>query len=124
VKVCWAAADRSKNCGICDKCIRTRLNFKAVGIDNPSCFDGELTHDQIRRASLINETQRAGFQSIIDYANRRGVSGDWLDAAGQCLRYHERGPMGRAATHLAYGDFSLVAAKVWRRLSRSQLLDG
>ena len=124
VKVCWFAADRSKNCGICEKCVLTRLNFKAVGIDNPSCFDGEITQDQIRLATLWNETYRAGFRSILDYADRRGMRGDWLDVMRQCLRYYERGPIGRAVTRLARGDFSSVVAKIWRKLSKSQLLNG
>jgi hypothetical protein len=124
IKVCWLAADRSKNCGICEKCVLTRLNFKAVGIDNPSCFDGGITLDQIRLTPLRNEIFRAGFRSILDYANRRGIRGDWLNAMGQCLHYHERGPVGRAVTHLAYGDLRLVAAKIWRKLSKSQLLNG
>lgn len=124
VKVCWSAADRSKNCGICEKCILTRLNFKAVGIDNPSCFDGEITQDQIRLTPLWNETYRAGFRSILDYANRRGIRGDWLNFIEKCLRYHERGPVGRAVTHLAYGDFRQLAAKIRRKLPKSQLRNG
>jgi hypothetical protein len=124
VKVCWSAADRSKNCGICEKCILTRLNFKAVGIDNPSCFDGEITPDQIRLSPLSYETQRAGFRSILDYANRRGITGDWLDFMEQSLRYYEKGPVGRAVTHLAYGDFRLLAAKIRRTLSKSQIVKG
>jgi hypothetical protein len=121
VKVCWAAADRSTNCGICEKCVRTRMNFKAVGVNNPSCFNGEITRDQIRLTSLNDETQRAEFRSILVYANGRGIRGDWLDAMKQCLRYSERGLVGRAVTHFAHGDFSLLAAKVRRKLSRSQL---
>lgn len=124
LKVCWLAADRSKNCGICEKCVLTRLNFKAVGNDNPSCFDGEITQDQIRLTPLRNEIFRAGFRSILDYANRRGIRGDWLNFMEKCLRYHERGPVGRAVTHLAYGDFRLLAAKIRRKLLKSQLLNG
>lgn len=35
MRVCWAGADKSKNCGECEKCIRTMLNFIACGIDTP-----------------------------------------------------------------------------------------
>ena len=116
VKVCWEADDRSKNCGVCEKCVLTKLNFKAVGIDNPSCFDNGLTPDQIRLTPLGNEIYRAGFRSIIDYANRRGIRGDWVNCIKKCLRYHERGPVGRALTDLAYGDFNVLAEKIGRRL--------
>jgi hypothetical protein len=122
VKVCWLAADKSRNCGICEKCVLTKLNFKAVGIDNPSCFDDGITLDQIRLTTLRNEIFRAEFRSILDYANRRGIRGDWLDYMEKCLRYHERGPVGRALTHFAHGDFRLLAAKIRRKLLKSQLL--
>ncbi|HTC52270.1 MAG TPA: hypothetical protein VK700_10065 [Steroidobacteraceae bacterium] len=117
VKVCWEAADLSTNCGICEKCIRTRLNFKAVGVDRPSCFDGELTLEQIRRIGFGNDSQRAAFRSILDYADSQGLSGDWLDAVRMCLRYDQMGVMGRAVTHLAHGEFSLLSQKIRRKLS-------
>lgn len=117
IKVCWDAPDLSTNCGICEKCVRTRLNFKAVGIENPPCFAGEITPDQIRRIRFSNDSQRAGFRSILDYADRHALSGDWLDAMKECLRYDEKGAVGRAAVHLARGEFRLLSEKIKRKLS-------
>src|SRR5579871_5454936 len=123
VKVCWAAADRSTNCGFCEKCIRTRMNFKAVGVDTPSCFNGEVTLNQIRLTALSNETQLAEFRSILAYANRHGIRGDWLHAMKQCVRYNERGLAGRALTHLAHLDFAVLAQKIKRKLGRGLKAD-
>ncbi len=120
IKVCWEAPDLSTNCGVCEKCVRTRLNFKAVGIDNPSCFDGELTPQQIRDIRFSNESQRAGFRSILAYAESHALQGDWLEAMHECLRYDEQGMVGRAVTHLAHGDFRLLSEKIRRRLSGSR----
>jgi hypothetical protein len=117
IKVCWDSPDLSTNCGVCEKCVRTRLNFKAVGIDNPSCFDGELTPRQIRAIRFSNESQRAGFRSILAYAESHALQGDWLEAMHQCLRYDEQGIVGRAVTHLAHGDFRALSAKIRRKLS-------
>lgn len=117
IKVCWEAADLSTNCGICEKCVRTRLNFKAVGIDSPACFDGEITPDQIRLIRFDNESQRAGFRSILAYADSHALHGDWLDAMRECLRYDEKGVLGRAVAHLAHGDFRLLSEKIRRKLS-------
>lgn len=117
IKVCWEAADLSTNCGVCEKCVRTRLNFKAVGVDRPSCFDGELTPQQIRAIHFSNESQRAGFRSILAYAESHGLQGDWLDAMRECLRYDEQGLVGRAVTHLARGDLRALSAKIRRKLS-------
>ncbi len=118
VKVCWDAADLSTNCGTCEKCVRTWLNFKAVGVDNPSCFAGEITPDQIRRIRFSNESQRAGFRSILAYAEGHRLHGEWLDAMRECLRYDEKGVVGRAVAHLAHGDFRLLLGKIRRKLSR------
>jgi hypothetical protein len=120
IKVCWEAADLSTNCGVCEKCVRTRLNFKAVGIDSPSCFDGELTPQQIRDIRFSNESQRAGFRSILAYAESHALQGDWLEAMHECLRYDEQGMVGRAVTHLAHGDFRVLSEKIRRKLSGSR----
>lgn len=117
IKVCWEAADLSTNCGSCEKCVRTRLNFKAVGIDRPACFDGEITPDQIRRIRFWNESQRAGFRSILDYARSHALQGEWVDAMRECLRYDAMGVVGRAVTHLAHGDFRLLSEKIRGKLS-------
>ncbi|HYB66484.1 MAG TPA: hypothetical protein VEC59_14680 [Steroidobacteraceae bacterium] len=117
IKVCWEAADLSTNCGTCEKCVRTMLNFKAVGIDRPSCFDREITPEQIRRIHFSNESQRAGFRSILEYAESHALRGDWLDAMKDCLRYDEKGVVGRAVAHLTRGDFRLLSEKIRRKLS-------
>ncbi len=117
IKVCWDAPDLSTNCGTCEKCVRTRLNFKAVGIDRPSCFDGEITPDQIRRIRFGNDSQRAGFRSILEYADSRALHGEWIDAMRECLRYDEKGIVGRAVSHLAQGEFRLLSEKIRRKLS-------
>jgi hypothetical protein len=117
LKVCWEATDLSTNCGTCEKCVRTRLNFKAVGIDSPACFAGELTRDQVRRIPFGNNSQRAAWREILDYAASHGLRGEWLEAMKECLRYDEKGLFGRALDHLARGDFRLLSEKIRRRLS-------
>lgn len=117
LKVCWEAADLSTNCGTCEKCVRTRLNFKAVGMDSPSCFAGEIRPDQIRRIRFGNESQRAGWREILDYAEGHALQGEWLDAMKECLRYDEKGMVGRAVAHLAQGDFRVLSEKIRRKLS-------
>jgi hypothetical protein len=117
IKVCWDAPDLSTNCGICEKCVRTRLNFKAVGVDNPACFDGEITPGLIRSIRFSNDSQRAGFRSILAYAETHALRGEWLDAMRECLRYDELGLVGRAVAHVARGDFRQLSAKIRRKLS-------
>src|SRR5262249_536940 len=34
LKVCWEGKNQGRNCGVCEKCVRTLLNFLAVGISD------------------------------------------------------------------------------------------
>lgn len=36
VRVCWAGNVPGRNCGVCEKCVRTKLNFMAVGAPVPA----------------------------------------------------------------------------------------
>ena len=60
LRVCWQSTDKTKNCGFCEKCIRTRLNFMAVGLQAPSCFGqpfdpAAISSIQIRNPGQMNE---------------------------------------------------------------------
>jgi hypothetical protein len=52
IKVCWEGDDPSKNCGRCEKCVMTRLNFLAAGIRDAPCFDTPLTPDLIENLHM------------------------------------------------------------------------
>ena len=73
VMVCWEGPDQGRNCGVCEKCMRTRLNFMAVGVSAPECFDSPFHLDEI---SSIRVTHQ--LRSIRDYADRRGLEGEWV----------------------------------------------
>ena len=53
ISVCYSAKDSSGNCGICEKCVRTKLNLVASGISYQQFFSAnpELA-DHLRRLSL------------------------------------------------------------------------
>ena len=57
IKVCWAGPDQGRNCGTCDKCVRTRLNFMAVGYSAPECFDTPFDPRSISSLTVTNEFQ-------------------------------------------------------------------
>lgn len=86
LKVCWQGKERGRNCGVCEKCIRTQLNFEAVGESAPSCFDAPLDIRAITRIPLTNQVQYAELASIVRYATRHGRSGPWLDRLQQRVR--------------------------------------
>ena len=39
LKFCWEGTEVDRNCGHCPKCLLTYMNFRAVGVEEPDCFD-------------------------------------------------------------------------------------
>jgi hypothetical protein len=80
LRVCWENAHTGTNCGVCEKCIRTQLNFRAIGAQ-PEGFlrtAGLLRIATIPQKSVgddywLHEAQRA--------ASQRGIHGAWRAAS-------------------------------------------
>lgn len=43
LRVCWQGDELSKNCGRCEKCVRTFWALHIAGVRNPACFDEPVT---------------------------------------------------------------------------------
>jgi hypothetical protein len=78
VKVCYSKRAQGGNCGDCEKCIRTRLNFLAAGVGSPGCFTRPLDLDSIRHIPLRIDLQLSELKGIVRYAKKHGASGRWL----------------------------------------------
>jgi hypothetical protein len=57
LRVCWAGKQLDRNCGVCEKCIRTMLNFWALGADIPEAFPSKLNPILVRSLRPRNEIQ-------------------------------------------------------------------
>lgn len=78
LRVCWRSEDPTRNCGICEKCTRTRLNFALAGHPNLKVLgDGALetliANLDIRNAAVANE-----LFSILRAADARNVKERWV----------------------------------------------
>jgi hypothetical protein len=80
LKVCWQGSQQGRNCGVCEKCLRTQLNCLAVGIANPPCFEGPLDLRRIGGIRINSDAVLAELQSIVQYAERRSIDEEWLRA--------------------------------------------
>ncbi len=79
LRVCWEGPKTGRNCGRCEKCIRTKLNFMAVG-SAPLCFDGPPTFLDILRIKLHEPSQVQFLREIVAAAKANDVRGAWLVA--------------------------------------------
>src|SRR5581483_9532671 len=88
--VCWEGREQYRNCGHCEKCLRTRLNFLAVGVTNPSCFDGPLDLAEIDTLPIPLPVLAHELQNIVDHAAANGSRAPWLRRLQQRLRRYDR----------------------------------
>jgi hypothetical protein len=79
LRVCYEGKLQYRNCGQCEKCMRTYLNFLAVGVDNPACFDVKPDLSQVGSIRARNQCQLGELVSIVDFARNSDVNAKWLD---------------------------------------------
>jgi hypothetical protein len=82
LKFCLAEAD--KNCGACEKCLRTYLNFCASGIDAPQCMP-KPSIKQLSTIPLHNQIQVNEISQALAYAMAHERTGDWFRAAERSI---------------------------------------
>lgn len=86
LRVCWAGGLHDRNCGKCEKCVRTRLNFLLAGIAEPPCFDGPLRPGDFDFSLPPYEVARAEWRAFRDEMVRTGVGRDLVPAVERVLR--------------------------------------
>ena len=80
LKVCWEGGDPEKNCGRCEKCLRTRLNFAAAGCNDPPCFPGPFDEKMLSELVVQTTAQLCELESIARFARRRRLPYPWVNA--------------------------------------------
>jgi hypothetical protein len=119
VKVCWEGEQTGTNCGTCEKCIRTQLNFLAIGVPGAPCFDRPLELDSIATMELRNALQLGEAASVYAYAQKAGISEPWVHALKARIdRYRPVGTVHRLFSLVKRGKWSKIAAALGDRAIR------
>lgn len=84
LRVCWEGVMTGRNCGRCEKCIRTKLNFMAAG-KPPVCFDRPPTLSEIVGLRVRNPIQLGYLTDILQTAINNGISDSWTKALQICV---------------------------------------
>lgn len=86
VKFCWSGPNGAVNCGRCEKCVRTRLNFLAVGKgDHPPCFEEPFSIDMLSAVKDATGIPLNELTTIAEFASQRGASGEWFTALAEIV---------------------------------------
>ncbi len=88
LRVCWKGEHKDRNCGECEKCLRTMACFLACGRSIPICFPDaspEQLAQKIKCMHFHNDAVRREWRRVIDYARGQGIEAHWLTAAEAAL---------------------------------------
>jgi hypothetical protein len=76
LRVCWEGPATGRNCGECEKCVRTHLGFLANGRE-ASCFDGPLRMRSLLRLRARNRVQLGYLEELLQTARGNGIRAPW-----------------------------------------------
>jgi hypothetical protein len=68
LRVCWQGPTLDRNCGRCEKCVRTMLNFWCLGHAVPAALPGPLTPQAVATLQPRKRIQLAELESILRLA--------------------------------------------------------
>ena len=90
LRVCWEGERRDRNCGECEKCVRTMCNFLAAGLPVPSCFDRTPTAAALERVRLRSPVLAEEWAQLLLVAQQNGVGAKWVDVARRKVASYRR----------------------------------
>lgn len=91
LRVCWEGAARDGNCGHCEKCIRTILDFRANGYPKPECFSRDATDEDIARLPVQSGSLLREYGLILQRALDNGMAGEsWVQTLDKKVRSDKR----------------------------------
>ena len=107
IRVCWEGGVPGENCGACEKCVRTQLEFIALGTTPRGIFKAALRPGMVANIRPRNEPQLALLSEILNYADRNNLSAWWT---GELRKVVRRG------CHVRFQ--ALRQSRFWRMLRR------
>ncbi|MBS0249512.1 MAG: hypothetical protein JSR78_00420 [Proteobacteria bacterium] len=88
LRVCWAGPRTGENCGVCTKCVLTKLNFAAARVAEPWPFPQGLTSELIRGMTLKTWWQKQFLELILSkIENDRSIDAAIVRAVSERLAH-------------------------------------
>jgi len=85
LRVCWENLD-NYNCGLCEKCIRTMLGLRALGVNNSIVFPDTLTPELVSAQKLTDRCV-VYWRELLDF----GLPADFNAAVRSAIHSFENG---------------------------------
>ncbi len=94
LRVCWKLDNLEKNCCVCEKCIRTILNFRVLDKGLPECFEHDVSDSRIAAMKGLNPSSIDLFEEILQEAEERSVTGSWVSELRKSVKRNRRASTG------------------------------
>jgi hypothetical protein len=80
LRVCWEGKHLDRNCGKCEKCIRTILDFRAINQKLPPCFEENISNRDICKLIFcsFSQPQLIEMKLIVDQAQANKIKELWV----------------------------------------------
>lgn len=132
LRVCYEDTENSKNCGKCEKCVRTQLAFLAAGAKSiPECFPEGFNLQIIKDVKLYRDGNITDLKKILEYANEHNVTGEWIAVLEKRIEEWQPPPTAVITKKIKGGYIKRMmirlceilcleepARKIWRRTYR------
>jgi len=89
LRVCWEGEEKDRNCCRCEKCIRTILNFRVIGLALPACFEQDITDSQIAAVRGLNAQHLFDYKKMLSNAKAAGICDSWVTSLEKCIKQNE-----------------------------------
>ena len=86
LRVCWDGGQNDRNCGCCEKCVRTRLNLLLAGVLNPLCFSTPLRKKHLKAIKLASKGTAIEWNHIRNEIINTNVGIEWLQEVERVLK--------------------------------------
>jgi hypothetical protein len=94
LRVCFDNPGSHANCCRCEKCVRTILSFRAMGVGRPPAFAQDVTNRQIRRMRFPHEYNVGQWREILQGVALQAEEGrgdcGWVRAVQAAIRRNQR----------------------------------
>ena len=90
LRVCYEGTEHDRNCGRCEKCIRTILSFRVMGFGLPECFEQDVKDDQILTLNRLQDNILYYLEEILCQARKLSITESWVNALNKCVKRNRR----------------------------------
>ena len=90
LRVCWQGAQLDRNCGQCEKCLRTMMMLEVCGVNESDAFPRTISIEALNKLTVTSQGAIDEFGYLLSEAKRLGMQKPWMKPVARVLTRSER----------------------------------